>query len=120
MLTKTQRLARQADLTLVLRKGRKTELIPLRLYARPNSKQLNRFGFLLKERVLPNAVSRNRWKRIMREIIKRNHKRLQPGQDLVFVLAQKPLPPLNQLNFAAWENQVHALLEAAGMLKNHV
>ena len=56
----------------------------------------------------------------MREIIKRNHKRLHPGQDLVFVLAQKPLPPLNQLNFAAWENQVHALLEAAGMLKNHV
>jgi len=117
MLPRNYRLSRQQDLLPVLRRGERHELPPLRLFLKDNGGSQSRFGFLLKEKVLPGAVSRNRWKRLMRDIIKVNRKKVAIGQDVIIMLTSKPR---HELKYAEWEPQVLTLLRSAGMLKNHV
>ena len=117
MLPRNYRLSRQQDLLPVLRKGERYELSPLRLFLKDNGGTQSRFGFLLKEKVLPGAVSRNRWKRLMRNIIWTNRKKIAIGQDVIVMLASKPK---HELEYVKWEPQVLTLLRSAGMLKKHV
>lgn len=113
MLSKQCRIRKQQEINEILKTGKKFSVGPLRLYWRQNSQLYSRFAFLIKKHTFENAVLRNRWRRVMREVIRLHYKRIVKGQDIVFVLIS---PPTHELKLAVWEKLVCDLLGSIGLL----
>lgn len=56
----------------------------------PNGLGRTRFGCVVKNRVIPNAVGRNRMKRWLREIFRLHQNQLPLGLDMVAVVVERP------------------------------
>ena len=85
-MRREQRLRRSAEFALVQHKGRWWSNPLLVLRALPNNREDARFGFLVSKRV-GNAVMRNRVRRRLREIVRREP--VAAGWDLVFIARTK-------------------------------
>jgi len=96
-MRKERRLRRRADFALVHKKGRSWSHPLLVLRALHNQRETTRFGFIVSRRV-GTAVARNRVKRRLREICRREP--VRPGWDLVLIaraqIAQAPFPELQR------------------------
>ena len=88
-----RRLKRKRDLLAVQRQGRYWSNQLLVVRALPNELESSRFGFVVRGRV-GKAVVRNRVKRRLREIVRREP--VDAGWDVVFIarvkIAQVPFP----------------------------
>lgn len=108
MLDRPLRLRRDADFARVRSLGKQWRHPLLTLAFAPNALDHNRYGFVTTRR-LGNAVTRNRAKRLMREVIRLAHSRLQTGLDIVLIARQELIEQPFQIIQAA----IHSLLSRA-------
>ncbi|HTY08982.1 MAG TPA: ribonuclease P protein component [Candidatus Edwardsbacteria bacterium] len=80
---KRERLRASADITLVLKTGRRASRDGLSLTVTGNTGRPARAGFIVRRRI-GGAVARNLMKRRMRESYRRLKAQVGPGADLVF------------------------------------
>ena len=90
MLKAKYRLKRKADFQKIYRYGHYffTPFLVLRIF--PNKKNNPRFAEVISAKVAPKAVTRNRFKRQLSEIIRHNFEHFATGLDYIFA-AKKPV-----------------------------
>ncbi len=103
-LTKTEQYA------FVLKKGNAWVDNLMVMKATPNGLELSRYGVSVSRRV-GNAVTRNRVKRLFREVLRLMP--LQSGWDMVFIAR----PPIAHASYARLKEVVEGLLSQAQLLK---
>jgi len=101
------RLARRAEYEAVYRSGGRRSSSQFVVFYRPNGGQPSRFGSSVKKQ-LGNAVVRNRIRRRIREILRRNSREISPGWDLVI----HPRRSVARANFAQLEAELLRLLRS--------
>lgn len=87
-LTKSERIRRKRDFSVIFRKSRKIEGKNITLLVRKNRESGRRVAFVVSKKI-GNAVRRNRIKRLLRESY-RNHKYLL-GENTDIIFIAKPL-----------------------------
>ena len=110
-MRKEERLTKPEQYSLVYRQGSSKVSNLLVLRAIPNGLPASRFGFSVSKRV-GNAVTRNRLKRLLREISP-----LMPvksASDIVFIVR----PPAARVDYATLKKTVEGLLARAGLLES--
>lgn len=95
MLHKDRRINQGWQYSFIYRNGRRVTGKYLILFVNSNQIQGNRFGIVTSKRI-GNAVVRNRAKRLIREVIRKNMTGLPQGYDLVIVAR-------HNINGAAYE-----------------
>lgn len=80
-----ERLKKRAEFKRTQRKGRRSTGPHLVVYARPNSLEWSRLGLTVSRKV-GKATRRNRWKRRLREIFRRNKAEIPSGYDVVVIV----------------------------------
>ncbi|MBA7638392.1 Ribonuclease P protein component [subsurface metagenome] len=104
-----ENLTKRAQYTLVYNEGKSWASSLLVMKALPNRLTLSRYGFAVSRKV-GNAVTRNRVKRRLREILRLTS--VKPGWDIVFIAR----PPAATTNYAELKKTVEGLLSRARLL----
>lgn len=105
-------LTNRAQYTLVYRQGKVWANSLLVMKAMPNGLNLSRYGFSVTKKV-GKAVQRNRSKRLLREIMRRQS--LKPGWDIVFIAR----PVAVDSDYHQLERTVTKLLARAQLLESN-
>ena len=106
-------LTKPAQYALIYDKGSSWISSLLVMKALPNELSLSRYGLSVSKRV-GKAVTRNRIKRLLREILRLTP--LEPGWDIVFIVR----PAAATVDYASLEKSVQSLLSRARLLvKEH-
>ncbi|MCD6452681.1 MAG: ribonuclease P protein component [Dehalococcoidales bacterium] len=105
-----QWLKKPKQYRVVYNKGRVWTNRWLIMKALPNQLDLSRYGFSISRQV-GNAVTRNRIKRRLREIVRLIP--VKPGWDIVFIAR----PIAARVGYTNLEQSVRGLLSRAGLLK---
>ncbi|MEM7165922.1 MAG: ribonuclease P protein component [Planctomycetota bacterium] len=104
---RSSRICKSQDFERVFKQGRRARSSHMHVVAAPNDLDIARLGLAVSRRV-GNAVVRNRVKRRIREIFRRNRAAL-PVADLVVI----PFASFAQLDFAAMRTELLRLAERA-------
>lgn len=114
MLKKECRIRSNKDFRRIYRAGKAVPGKYLVLFKRENGVGIARFGFSISKKV-GKAVTRNRRKRILRELCRRHNDAIKPGYDIVIVarVADK-----KDLVFRDVEKDLLRVLGKAGLLKD--
>ncbi len=96
----------------IRRRGRSYANHLLVLCALPNHLSYSRFGFAVNSRI-GNAVRRNRIKRRLREIIRLQQEKIQPGWDIVLIARQ----PIRSADYHEMESACARLLRRAQLFQ---
>lgn len=109
MLTSPHRILETKDFQRVFRKGRSVfDPLFLLRYMRRNE-QTSRFGFVVSTKVSKKAVLRNKIKRRLREITRKEPLFLKNGYDYVFIVKQPSInAPFRQFKKAVLDALVKA------------
>ena len=83
-LTREERLRRKADFTAVYKEGRRTEGRFIKICIRPNGLKKSRVGLSVSKKI-GKAWLRNRSKRLLREVFRKNKGSIPFTADLVFI-----------------------------------
>ncbi|TET17877.1 MAG: ribonuclease P protein component [Dehalococcoidia bacterium] len=105
-----QHLTKRGQYALVYSEGRSWVSSLVVMKALPNGLTLSRYGFSVSRRV-GKAVTRNRVKRLLREILRLTP--LEPGWDIIFIAR----PVAATADYANLKESVRGLLLRAGLLK---
>lgn len=112
-LTRSEKLKSRKDLSRVFKKSSNVSVRGAKLLYLENGLPFSRFGVTL-VRKYGTAVKRNRAKRVLREVFRRNKHQIKPGFDLVCLL----FPGID--NFSEREGQFIELLKKADVvIKNN-
>ena len=112
-LRREQRLRRRSDFEALQEHGTSRAHPLLVLRASPNSLPYSRFGFVVGRRVTKEAVTRNRVRRRLREVVRQTP--VQPGWDLLFIARPKAAEaPFAALQQAVWDLERRANLLVPG------
>ncbi|MBI2041398.1 MAG: ribonuclease P protein component [Candidatus Nealsonbacteria bacterium] len=86
MLSKENRLKNTKEIELVFKKGKGFKAGFLFLKLVRNDLKTSRFAFVVSKKAVPKATDRNRIKRRLRDIVRRNAARIKAGFDLVIIV----------------------------------
>ena len=106
-------LKKQRDFDRVYNKGRSSATKYLVLYwyqINDKNRRNNRFGFSISRKV-GNAVTRNKIRRQLKEIIRLNYDSIKKGFDCIFIVR----PAAVKLDFYAFKKNVIKLLKRADL-----
>jgi len=103
-------LTKPEQYALVYNKGRSWTSALVVMKALPNDLTFSRYGLSVSKRI-GKAVTRNRVKRVLREILRT--KSLEPGWDIMFIV--RPLAA--KANYADMEKSIGDLLSRAQLLR---
>lgn len=109
-MQKRHRLTKDADYKRVRSEGRSWAHPLSVLYAIPNHMESTRVGFSVSRRV-GKAVTRNRAKRLLREVIRLHLAEIEPGWDLLLIARR----PISEASFQEVNAAVELLLRRAGL-----
>ena len=112
MLQRRNRLRRSAEIRQVRRQGIRRRVRLASLFVLANELETSRFA-ISAGRYIGNAVTRNRAKRRVREIIRRHLHEIEQGWDCLFVLS----PTVATATFSELEEDVLRLLARTNLLK---
>lgn len=109
MLTSPHRILETKDFKQVFQKGRSVfDPLFLLRYTR-RDEQISRFGFVISTKVSKKAVQRNKIKRRLREITRKEPLFLENGYDYVFIVKKPSVnAPFKQFKKAVLEALVKA------------
>jgi len=107
------RIRHEKDFARLRQEGRTQQHRLMMLSLTPNGLPYNRYGFITGKR-LGKAVSRNRVRRLLREVVCRLHPHLQPGFDIVLVARH----PLVGQPLAVVQRTVEELVQRAGIVES--
>ena len=113
MLPKQDRLSKEKDIMLVLRRGRRFSSPFLNLNFFKNRMSVSRFGFIVSKKVAAKPTQRNLIKRRMRNIVGKNQRDSLSGFDCLFVAKAQ----IKSLDYKETEEELLRLLGKAGVLK---
>ena len=85
MLPRANRLNKQKDFKAVFSRGKTKQHGFFVIRSLPNAYEFSRFGFVVSARVAKKAVTRNRLRRQMSEMIRLNLKKIKNGFDVVLI-----------------------------------
>jgi ribonuclease P protein component len=112
---KSGRLIKTKDFRAVYKEGRSFRKNGFVICALANGLDINRVGFSVRARVVKLASARNRIRRLLRELYRRNKSRLKKGFDIVFVVTRDPGRPIIYRNT---EKTFQQLVRVAGLLSS--
>ena len=107
-----ERLGLDRDVESVLREGRRVSDETLSLAWLGRAGTLRRIALRVPKR-LGNAVDRNRVKRVLREIFRKEKSRIRPGTDMVLIV--RPFPQLAGMSFGELRDKSVSLFKKAGI-----
>ena len=110
MLKKENRLTKRKDFERVYKKGRGIKADSLFLKILENEQEATRIGIVISKKVSKRAVIRNKIKRRIREIVKKNN--FLPGFDLVIIT----YPQIKEKDFHQLEIEINQLFKKAKCL----
>ena len=112
MLPTINRIKKKKDFELIFKNSKsfKNSLFILRVAE--NNLGLNRFGFVVSQKVSKKAVVRNRIRRRLAEIIKGEIKNIKSGIDLVFIV----LAGADKKDFSEVKSSVSNALAKLGLI----
>lgn len=114
-LRKAERLRARAEFKRTERRGRRVSGRHFVVYARANSLDWSRLGITVTRKV-GTATRRNRWKRRVREIFRRNKAEVPRGYDFV-VIVRRSAPAESE--FGALRQELLSLCERAAAQGTH-
>jgi ribonuclease P protein component len=111
-LSRRERIKRKKELEGVFSSGKvyRGDFLSLRITGTRESDEKAKFAFLLAGKI-KGAVNRNRTKRLMREVVRRNKQLFSPG-DKVAILAS---PEARNKGFREFQSEFSNLIEKAGI-----
>ena len=112
MLPAPHRLRGDANFTRLLKHGRRFFTPRMMLRIVPNDDRLSRFAFVVSTRVHKKAVHRNRIKRQMREIVRKELPNIRGGYDGLIAVKKEALA----LTFQELQSELVDLLSKARLL----
>jgi len=83
MLARPFRITKKEDFEAAYRQGKNFSLGPIVMIVRDNGSNSTRFGVVASTKFSKKAVERNRIKRQIREILRKNKENVRSGQDIV-------------------------------------
>lgn len=111
MLAKENRLIKKKDFENLLKNG-KTYYSPLFiLKVIKNKLKITRFGFIISKKTTKKAVIRNKIKRRLREIIRKEIKELGSGFDGVIIVKNNPL--IFEKDYYQIKKEINQLIQKA-------
>lgn len=113
MLARQYRLRRNADFRKIYRQAKSLSTKYLVLYPKKTHNEEIRVGFSISKKV-GKAHVRNYYKRRLREIIRQNFARIEPGYDLIFLARV----PITEIEYHEIEKNVKYLLKKSGVWRN--
>ncbi len=114
MLPIKNRLKKKKDFEKVLKEGKSVKWDGLALKYCSNSFKESRFGIIVSKKVSKKAVVRNKIKRRIREILRRELEKIKKSQDIVFFV----FPEFKNKEFPEVQKIVIKLLKKGKLLKN--
>ena len=110
--TKAERLRKRTEFKRVERRGKRRVGRSLIVYGRQNSLDCSRVGLTVSRKV-GNAARRNRWKRRLRELFRRNKEQFPHGWDYVVIVRKDAAEPA----FDVLRDELLMLMNEASALK---
>lgn len=95
MLAKQTRLTKKRDFERIYRKGKTVKNDFLILKTAPNNLTINRFAFVVSQKISKKAIVRNKIKRRLRELTRLNADKMGVGCDFIFIT----LPGIEKKDF---------------------
>jgi len=114
MLSLNNRLKKTTDIRKVFKSGRFFKEGFLILKTAKNNLNKSRFGFVVSQKVSKKAVVRNKIKRRMRGIMRKELKEIKTGTDNLFMA----LPGLEKKDFSTIQETISSLLKKAKLLSH--
>ena len=99
-----ERIKKNSEFRIVLGRGERVESDNLTFYFAENRLGFSRIGLSLSKKT-GNAVKRNRIKRLVREVFRRQKKRFKEGYDIV-VICRRALPEIKLTQMETIFNRV--------------
>lgn len=109
-LRKVERLRQRAQFLRAQRVGKRRSSQRLVVYAAPNGLTWARLGVTVSKKV-GKAPRRVRWKRLIREVFRRNKDTFSPGYDFVVIVKKQQLPTDRDDVFEEIEPHVRKVVE---------
>lgn len=113
MLSRQYRLQKDKDFELVFKEGKIFSSKFLFLKLRKNNLKDSRFGFILSKKISKKSTVRNKIKRKLREIIRKDLDKIRAGFDVVIVVK----PEIISKNYRDMSIEIEKLLGKAGLYK---
>jgi len=115
MLPRYNRLAKKKEIDLVFKKGRSSYNKSLGVKCLINNNlTYNRFAVVVSNKVSKKAVIRNKIKRRIREIIKKELIKMVVGRDLIIIT----LPVIAEKNFTEIQQELCGIFARLSLYKN--
>ena len=115
MLPKENRLTKKKAFDQLLKEGQAHFSQTLVLKLIKNNLSISRFGFIISKKIAKKAVIRNKLKRRLREIIRKDISQLKGGYDIV-IITKKNSGVIDK-NYQFLKEEVKFLEKRAGLLK---
>jgi ribonuclease P protein component len=105
--SKASRISKRSQILFLLKNGKRWKSAPYSIVYLENSSDLDRSAVIV-SKANGNAVTRNRIKRVYRNLFFRNKSAVPPFFDVLIVPAGSCLPPVEELqsNFEKWKKSL--------------
>ena len=91
MLKKENRLSKRKDFEEIRKKGTVRQSPSFGLASLKKDDGERKIGFIISKKISKKAVERNRIKRLLAEIVRKNMEKIEKGSRMVFLVKQKIL-----------------------------
>lgn len=115
MLPKRYRIRKNKDFKRIACFGQKKYTQEIILKWLKNNLKSSRYGIVVSLKVAKKATIRNKIKRQISEIIRKNIGFIKPGYDIIFITT----PAIKNLSFQKIKNKINYLLNKSHLIKNN-